>query len=215
MFASCIRRTSSSVCGVSCGMGYGAASASRATIVKYAVSEWREAPSRRFSASTRTPTSIDVRHAALTRHPRHPILQGLLEEVEVGPVPGQEKLVVVGAGDWQRQPVDPRPVLEAAVIADRLRFDDRFAEAGQLAFGETASAAPVAKCDRCRARRRRGGAHRFLPRGPRRRAARKRGSLRRSLTPAIPPATAATGRKLRAVSSAGIPAMWAKSKAAI
>ena len=39
---------------------------SSATIVRYAVEEWRRSPVYGFSASTRTPTSIEERQTALT-----------------------------------------------------------------------------------------------------------------------------------------------------
>jgi hypothetical protein len=80
-------------------------------------------------------------------------------------MPGQEELVVVGAGDRQWQAVDSGPVLEAAIVADSLRGDNRGPQIGQLALSEPSSASSVAEGSR------RlgggwggGGTHQLLPR---------------------------------------------------
>ena len=65
-FASRWRRSSSGVPGASAGSGSGFSSGPSETIVRYAVQVWLIAPVRTSSASTRTPTSIEVRQAALT-----------------------------------------------------------------------------------------------------------------------------------------------------
>jgi hypothetical protein len=65
--ASRSRRASSGVDVSSGGTSAGRPSSSIATIVRYALFVCWTSPVRGFSASTRTPTSIDVRHTAFTR----------------------------------------------------------------------------------------------------------------------------------------------------
>lgn len=60
-------------------------------------------------------------------------------------MPGQEELAVVGAGDRQREPVDPRPALVAAVVGYPLRRGDRLPQVAELTAGEASHAAAVAQ----------------------------------------------------------------------
>ena len=50
-------------------------------------------------------------------HLRNPVLQRQLEEVQIGPVPGQEQDVPVPALDGQRQPMEPGVILVATLVA--------------------------------------------------------------------------------------------------
>ncbi len=60
-------------------------------------------------------------------------------------MPGQEKLVIVDAGDWQRQAVDACPALVTAIVADCLGLGDSTTKVGKLTRGHTARATPVAE----------------------------------------------------------------------
>jgi len=53
--------------------------------------------------------------------------------------------LMADAGDRQRQAVDARPRLVAAIVADRLRGGDRLAQVGELHGGQPPRAASVAR----------------------------------------------------------------------
>ena len=121
---------------------------------------------------------------------RDAIAERALEEVEIGPMPGQEirRPVGVVAGDRQREPVNPRPMLVAPVIGERQRGRDRRAQIGELAGGEPRGAAPPPQ-----------GYRRVLRRGS---AHGHRHSVRRGMgrvhpTPGLAPSTFSTGGACR------------------
>jgi hypothetical protein len=157
------------------------------------------------------------------RHLRVDVLKGELEVVEIAPVPGEKQLVVVLA-DSQWNPMPSGEELVPAVVMPVKRRLDRLPETSHLVArqlrdaladlqGRLSFARPSVNLEGHFGRRDPSFA---LPlRTPRRGPAARPDLARDTCIKAKPPAVAATGAMLSAISSMGMPAMWATSKTVV